>query len=161
MYHDAMKIAPGAVVAFDFTLSDDDGEVIDQGEMVYLDGHEQILPGLERALAGREPGEKVEVTLAPAEAYGESQDLEDIRVPRGELPAELDLEPGAELQAHAPDGTVDTFWVVAVEPGWVTLTREHPLAGITLHFDVTVTRVRSATPAELEHGHAHEGEPHP
>jgi FKBP-type peptidyl-prolyl cis-trans isomerase SlyD len=160
-----MRIGPGSVVTFDFTLKDGDGIVIDEGAgdeaMIYLHGHEQIFPGLEKALEGKAAGDKLAVTLPPAEAYGERSEQEEVRVPRGELPEDIDLEVGAELEAHGPDGETDTFWVVEVENGWVVLTRDHPLSGVTLCFDVHVTEVRSATSDELQHGHAHAaGRPH-
>jgi FKBP-type peptidyl-prolyl cis-trans isomerase SlyD len=154
-----MKIVADSVVAFDYHLYDELGELIDEGAgedaMVYLHGHEQMLPGLERALEGKSAGERLEVTIPPEDAYGERTEQEEVRIPRGELPADIELEPGAELAAEGPDGQSETFWVVAVENGWVVLTRDHPLSGLTLRFDVTVREVRAATPAELHHGHAH------
>jgi FKBP-type peptidyl-prolyl cis-trans isomerase SlyD len=161
-----MKIVADSVVAFDYALYDELGELIDQGEgddaMVYLHGHDQMLPGLERALEGKSAGERIEVTIPPEDAYGVRTEQDELKIPRGELPADIELEPGAELAAEGADGESETFWVVAVENGWVTLTKDHPLSGLTLRFDVTVREVRAATPAELHHGHAHgaHGEDH-
>lgn len=159
-----MKIAPDVVVAFDYVLTDDAGTVIDRGSgdeaMTYLHGHSQILPGLERALDGKSVGDELKIVLAPADGYGEKGEQDEIKAPRSEFPEDMDLEPGAELQGEGDDGTADTFWVVEVDDEWVTLTSDHPLAGITLHFDVKVRDLRAATADELEHGHAHDGDEH-
>lgn len=160
-----MKIAKDTVVAFDFTMTDEEGSVIDEGAgddgMTYLHGQGQIPPGLERALEGHDVGDKLEVTVPPADAFGERSDAAELKVPRGELPADMPIEPGAELAAESDDGEQTTFWVVDVENGWVTLTRDHPLSGMTVRFNVTVTGVRAATADEIDHGHAHgEGDEH-
>src|SRR5262245_34502912 len=156
-----MQIAPGAVVVFDYTLTDSDDNLIDSGRgpsaMAYIHGQGQLVPGLEKALAGKSAGDRVQTVVPPEEAYGTDKEQDEIRVPRSDLPDDLELEPGAELLGTDEEGESDTFWVVAVEGEEVVLTRTHPLAGLTLKFDVTVTKVRPATEEELEHGHAHEG----
>jgi len=156
-----MQIAPGAVVVFDYKLTDSDDNLIDSGRgpsaMAYIHGHGQLVPGLEKALAGKSAGDRVQAVVPPEEAYGADREQDEIRVPRSDLPDDLELEPGAELLGTDEEGESDTFWVVAVEGEEVVLTRTHPLAGLTLKFDVTVTKVRPATEEELEHGHAHEG----
>jgi FKBP-type peptidyl-prolyl cis-trans isomerase SlyD len=157
-----MQIAAGTVVVFDYTLTDSDDNLIDSGRgpsgMAYIHGQGQIVPGLEKALDGKIAGDRVQAVIPPEEAYGPDEEQEEIRVPRGDLPDDLELEPGAELQGTDEEGESDTFWVVAVEGDEVVLTRTHPLAGVTLKFDVRITKVRAATEEELEHGHAHEGE---
>ena len=161
LHHPPMQIEPGAVVVFDYVLTDTDDNPIDSGSgpsaMAYIHGHGQIVPGLEKALAGKGEGDRVLAVVPPEEGYGPDEDQEEIRVPRSDLPPDLDLEPGAELVGTDEEGESDTFWVVEVEGDEVVLTRTHPLAGVTLKFDVTVTKVRPATEEELEHGHAHEG----
>ena len=156
-----MQIARDTVVVFDYVMTDEDGVVIDSGKgpsaMAYIHGEGQMMPGLEKALEGKQEGDRVQATVPPEEGYGPEEDQEEIRVPRSDLPADLELEPGAELEGTDEDGESDTFWVVALEGDEVVLTRSHPLAGMTLKFDVTVTKVRAATAEELEHGHAHEG----
>ena len=156
-----MQIARDAVVVFDYVMTDEDGVVIDSGKgpsaMAYIHGQGQMMPGLERALEGKTEGDRVEATVPPEEAYGVDEEQEEVRVPRADLPADLELEPGAELEGTDEDGESDTFWVVAVEGDEVVMTRTHPLAGMTLKFDLTITKVRAATADELEHGHAHEG----
>jgi len=159
-----MQIAAGAVVVFDYVLTDSDDHPIDSGSgpsgMAYIHGQGQIVPGLEKALDGKSVGDRVQAVLSPEEGYGPEEEQDEVRVPRADLPPDLELEAGAELVGTDDEGESDTFWVVEVEGDEVVLTRTHPLAGVTLKFDVTVTKVRAATEEELEHGHAHEGEDH-
>jgi FKBP-type peptidyl-prolyl cis-trans isomerase SlyD len=156
-----MRVSRDCVVIFDYELRDDAGQLIDRGSgpgaMAYIHGHDMLVPGLEKELEGKDAGDHLLVRVPPSEGYGEEQDQEEIRVPRGDLPADLELEPGAELEGTDEKGQSETFWVVAVEDAEVVLTRTHPLAGVTLCFDVTIRGVRAATAEELEHGHPHEG----
>jgi FKBP-type peptidyl-prolyl cis-trans isomerase SlyD len=153
-----MKIGANAVVAIDYTLTDDGGEVLETSEgdapLVYLHGHKQIVPGLEAALDGKGAGDALQVVVPPAEGYGEKT-TEVVRVPRDQLPEDAEPEVGMELEEERPDGTTTTLWVVGVEKDAVLLTTDHPLAGVTLHFDITVREVRAATREELDHGHVH------
>lgn len=153
-----MKIASNAVVAFDYTLTDDEGRVLDSsdgtGPLTYLHGQGQIVPGLENALEGRSIGERFSVVVQPSEGYGERNANHVLRVPREELP-EGEPEVGMELEAVGPNGEVATLWVVGVEDDEVLLSTDHPLAGVTLHFDVTVRSVREASAEEIAHGHVH------
>jgi FKBP-type peptidyl-prolyl cis-trans isomerase SlyD len=157
-----MQIASGAVVVFDYVLTDTDDHLIDSGTgpsgMAYIHGQGQIVPGLEKALEGKSVGDHLVAVIPPEDGYGVDEEQEEIRVPRGDLPDDMDLEPGAELVGTDEEGESDTFWVIDVEGEEVVLTRTHPLAGVTLKFDVKITMVREASPEELEHGHAHEGD---
>ncbi len=60
-----------------------------------------------------------------------------------------------QFHAEAPDGSPLTLWISAVEGDQVLVDANHPLAGVTLHFDIEVTGIRSATEDELAHGHPH------
>lgn len=154
-----MKIAHNCVVAFDYTLTNETGEVLDKSEpgepLVYLHGHEQIVPGLEAALAGKAAGERVVAVVMPLDGYGEKSGEPDMRVPLSALPQDVQLEVGMVLDAQSPDGDQVSLWVIEVTSEHVVVTPDHPLAGTTLHFDVTVKTVREATKDELSHGHAH------
>ncbi len=156
-----MKISQDTVVALDFTLTDDSGEIIDSSEgeaLSYLHGHGELVVGLERALSGRAVGDKIEVTVSPEEGYGEVTDGLRISVERSELPDDLDPEVGMELSCDGPDEEPVTMWVVEVADDYVHLDGNHPLAGQTLHFKVEVVSIRPATDTELDHGHVHEGD---
>jgi FKBP-type peptidyl-prolyl cis-trans isomerase SlyD len=153
-----MKIAQDAVVAFDYTLKDEEGTVLDEsaGEpLVYLHGHDMIVPGLESALLGKVVGEQVLAVIAPADGYGERTEDGTMRVERSRLPDDFDAEPGMPIEAAAPDGTSLTLWIIGADEQAVFVSTDHPLAGVTLHFDVTIREVRAATPDELSHGHVH------
>jgi FKBP-type peptidyl-prolyl cis-trans isomerase SlyD len=160
-----MKITKDSVVSIDFRLHLGDGEAVDESEpgepLVYLQGHEEIVPGLEKALEGKSKGDTLQVTVTPDEGYGayDPDGLEE--VPRSEFPEGLELQAGGILSATDPDGDEVDFFIKEVKGDTVLVDFNHPLAGKTLHFDVTVRDVRSATAEELEHGHAHApGEEH-
>ncbi len=153
-----MQVASEKVVTFDFTLTGSQGEVIDQshgGQFAYLHGSQNIIPGLENALDGKEPGEQINVTLEPADAYGERDERLMQNVPRDAFPEEAELNVGERFQAQGPDGNPIPITVSEVGEEEVTVDANHPLAGETLNFDVKVVDVRDATEQELEHGHPH------
>ncbi|MGE5240721.1 MAG: FKBP-type peptidyl-prolyl cis-trans isomerase [Bacteroidota bacterium] len=153
-----MKAAPGMVVSMHYTLTDDSGDVLDSsrgGEpFSYLHGHNNIIPGLEKALEGTEAGFKSKVTVAPTEGYGEKNAEAVFEAPREHFPPDMKLEIGARVYADGPNGPITLTVVKLTETGAV-LDANHPLAGKTLHFDVEITTVRSATAEELAHGHVH------
>ncbi len=154
-----MKIAHNAVVSLDYTLTDDDGKVIDQSDesepLEYLHGHGQIVPGLERALEGQDDGQSLEVSVAPADGYGVRDEKKKMTIPRADLPSDLVPEVGMHLSGEGQDGNLVPLWIVDVQADHVALDGNHPLAGQTLHFQIHVRAVRQATSEELSHGHAH------
>lgn len=156
---DSAPIADGMVVTIHYTLTGDDGSVIDSssgGEpLEYLHGHGNIVPGLERVLAGKRAGDALRVSVAPRDGYGEHDPRGRGKVPRNSFPDDMELEPGMQFAGEGPNGEQHVVWIAAVEGDHVVIDQNHPLAGQTLHFDVTVATVRSATKDELAHGHAH------
>lgn len=153
-----MQIARDSVVTFDYTLKDDKGQLIDSSEdgpMVYLHGYGQIVPGLEQALVGKQAGVQMQIVVEPGDGYGEPGGDRPIRVARKDLPPGLEPEEGMGLTSVTPQGQEITLWVVGVEEQAVFLSLDHPLAGVQLHFDITVRDVRAATEEELAHGHVH------
>ena len=153
-----MQVAKNKVVSIHYTLKDDAGEVIDSSEghepMLYLHGFENIVPGLEAALEGKQAGENVQVSISPVEGYGERDDSMQQVVPREAFQGVDNLEAGMQFRAETEDGH-HIVTVTAVEGDEVTVDGNHPLAGETLNFDVTIVEVRDATPEELEHGQVH------
>jgi len=153
-----MTITRDSVVTIHYTLKDDQGAVIDSsasGEpLAYLHGHGNIVPGLERELTGRNAGDKLSVSVGPAEGYGE-YDKELVQsVPRRALRGIKDVQPGMHLHAQTEAGT-RTVTVTRVQGDMVTLDANHPLAGKNLNFDIQIEDVRQATAEELSHGHVH------
>jgi FKBP-type peptidyl-prolyl cis-trans isomerase SlyD len=153
-----MSIAQDQVVSINYTLTDESGEVIDSsapGEpLTYLHGHGNLIAGLERELAGKRAGDKLQVTITPGDGYGEYDSQLVQRVPRRALKGIANVRVGMQLQAQTEQG-VRAVIVTAVTGDMVTLDGNHPLAGKTLNFQVEVAGVRAATAEELAHGHVH------
>ena len=152
------KIAANKVVTISYTLRDDDGEIIDSSDegtpLVYLHGASNIVPGLEEELEGAGPGDSIEASIPPEKGYGprigESQE-----VPRKLFPAEAELVAGMQVVAHDDEGRQIPFFITGIGEETVTVDPNHPLAGETLHFDVTIEALRDATEEEVAHGHPH------
>jgi FKBP-type peptidyl-prolyl cis-trans isomerase SlyD len=153
-----MQVATDTVVTIHYTLKDDSGAVIDSssgGEpLAYIQGHGNLVPGLEKALEGKEDGAQVAVTLAPADGYGSRDAALVRRVPRRSLQGSGEIRQGMQFQARTEEG-MRLFTVTGVVGDMVTLDGNHPLADRTLHFEVQVVSVRAASAEELEHGHVH------
>ena len=149
-----MPIATNDVVTIHYTLRDDADKVIDSssgGEpLAYLHGHGNIIPGLERELAGKSVGERLTVRVPAAEGYGEYDRALVQKVPRRALKGIANLKFGMRQQAGHQAVTV-----THIAGDMVTLDGNHPLAGQNLHFDVEIAAVRPATEEELAHGHVH------
>ena len=153
-----MKIAKDKVVALDYTLRNDGGETIDSssgGEpLAYIHGNGSILPALEAALEGREPGEKFDLRLAAKDGYGERQaELVQV-VQRKSLATIGKIKVGTQFHAQVPGGA-RVMTITAVDKDDITIDGNHPLAGVDLNFKVEVVEVRDASPDELAHGHVH------
>ena len=153
-----MTIEQGKVVQIDYTLKNSDGEVLDTSEgrepLPYLHGAGNIIPGLEAALDGKSSGDQVNAVIEPEKAYGLRDENQIGKVARSDLEGVGDISVGIQLQAQTPEGPRIVV-VTDMDDESVTIDANHPLAGETLHFDVTVGDVRDATPEELEHGHPH------
>jgi FKBP-type peptidyl-prolyl cis-trans isomerase SlyD len=153
-----MSIAQDQVVSIHYTLRNDAGDVLDSsavGEpLTYLHGHGNLIPGLERELAGKSTGDKLSVKVAPADAYGEYDKALVQRVPRRALKGVPDVRVGMRLQAQTEHGP-RAVTVTQLTGDLVTLDGNHPLAGQSLNFEVEVGEVRAASAEELEHGHVH------
>lgn len=153
-----MEITADRVVTIHYTLKGDDGAILDTsvgGEpLAYIQGHGNLVSGLEKALEGKPEGSTLAVDVAPAEGYGVRDESLIQRVPRRSLQGAGAIKTGMQFQARTEDG-MRLFTVAAIIGDMVTLDGNHPLADQTLHFDVQVVGVREATTEELEHGHVH------
>jgi FKBP-type peptidyl-prolyl cis-trans isomerase SlyD len=152
-----MQVSSGAVVSITYTLTDDEGVIIDSNvgrpALVYLHGHDNIIPGLEKGLEGAAPGDKRKVDVLPEDAYGDVDEERIFELAKEEFPAEMPLEEGMQFCAETASGEM-AITVTEVRDDTVVVDSNHPLAGITLHFDVEITDVRAATEEELELGQA-------
>ena len=158
-----MQISADKVVSIDYTLTDSNGTVIDssegRGPLAYLQGHGNIIPGLESALEGKAAGDELQVTVAPADGYGERDDSLTQAVPRQMFENADDIQVGMQFQTASEHG-MHIVTVTSVDSENVTVDANHPLAGQTLNFDVKVVEVRNASPEEVAHGHVHGPEGH-
>jgi len=153
-----MQISQQTVVAIDYTLTDDQGTVLDTSEgrepLYFLQGVGQIVSGLEEALEGKTAGEQFSVAIPPEKGYGLRNDSLIQQVPRDRFPAEADIEKGMQFRASSPEGPM-MVTVTDVSLDFVMVDGNHPLAGQILNFAVDIIEVREATATELDHGHVH------
>ncbi len=156
-----MRIAKNTVVAIDYTLTDDEGRTVDSSEgrepLSYLHGSGGIIPGLERELEGKAVGDQLQVTVAPADAYGERNESLRQKLPRDQFGGIAELSVGMQFRVDSDNGPM-VITIVEVAEEVVTIDANHPLAGVNLNFDVTVREIRDATADEIEHGHIHDSD---
>jgi len=159
MSADKLVIKDDVVVSVEYTLHLDDGQQIDSsaghGPLEYLQGHGQIIPGLEQEMVGMAVGDSKDVMVAPADAYGEINPDANQVVPKNAFPQDMELEEGMGMHVQDEQGHVMEAFVAELRDDEVVLDFNHPLAGETLHFHVDVVSLRPATSEEVSHGHAH------
>ncbi len=152
-------IADGHVVTLHYRLTLDDGSIADQSfggdPLVYLHGARNIVPGLERQLAGKKIGDKLEVDVAAKDGYGEYDPAADQSVAKSQFPPNVEIKVGMAFQTSTRNGQPMTVWVRGLKDDQVTISSNHPMAGQQLHFTIEVLDVRRATADEKKHGHAH------
>lgn len=153
-----MLISLHKVVHLHYTLTNEEGDVLDSSRgdepLAYIHGMGNIISGLEEALTGRRVGDRFQVSVPPEEAYGVRDDELVQIVPKSSFEGVKEVLPGMQFRAESADG-LQLVTVLDVAGDSVTLDGNHPMAGMTLNFDVEVTEIRDATQAELEHGHVH------
>ena len=154
-----MQIAKNKAVSIQYTLTNEQGEVIDSSvgsaPLEYLQGAQNIIVGLENALEGKAKGDELEVSIEPEDAYGEYSPELIATLSRSMFEGVDTLEVGMQFHASAPDGGMQIVTVRDVEGDEVTVDGNHPLAGQVLNFKVKVMDVRDATADEIQHGHIH------
>ncbi len=155
-----MQVAKNAVVTIDYTLKNPDGHVIDSTSnenrqpLPYIHGTGGLIPGLEKALDGKNPGDALSVIVPPEEAYGPRDEKLINSVPKTAFGNNA-IVVGAQFRTQDKQGHQHVVTIAKIDADTVTIDANHPLAGITLHFEVTIKDVREATPDELAHGHVH------
>jgi len=153
-----MQIESNAVVTLHYTLTDNDGEVIDQsddGSFLYLHGAMNIILGLENALAGKAAGDELAVKVSPEEGYGVKDPERIQEVPKDMFDSSEDIQAGVQFHAQGPDGNAVVVTVVEVKDDVVVIDGNHALAGVELNFAVKIIDVRKASEEEISHGHVH------
>lgn len=153
-----MNIERHHVVTFHYTLFNAEQTVLESSKdstpSTYLHGANNILPALEKHLAGKAPGDTVNVTLSAQEAYGERDPARQQRVPVKHLRFKGKLTPGQVVQVNTDRGPRPAT-VIKAGKFSVDLDTNHPLAGQALTFDIEIIDVRAAEPEEIAHGHVH------
>ena len=152
-----MKIEKDRVVRFHYTVSEAGQEPLETSEgrepLAILIGHGNIIPGLEKAMEGRTAGDKFDVDVVAAEAYGERREGLTQRVPKKHFQGAR-LEPG--MQAVLPTNFGPrAVTIEKVGMSVVDVDLNHPMAGKDLHFAIELVEVREASAEEIEHGHVH------
>jgi FKBP-type peptidyl-prolyl cis-trans isomerase SlyD len=155
-----MKIENNKAVTLNYTLKDDKDEMLDQSNnasFIYLHGFQNIIPGLESALTGRTKEDKFDLVIKPEDAYGEynpkiTQVVDRSMFDSGESG---ELQVGMQFQSQSEDGAMMIITISEINGDDITIDGNHPLAGITLHYNVHVVDVRDATEDEMSHGHIH------
>lgn len=152
-----MLVSKNKVVSFYYTVKDDKGTILDQTEQdvpfTYIHGNNQIIPGLEKQMEGKNVNDHFSVHVDAAEAYGEYDNSLILKVNRSYFGSEP-LEKGLQLQIQSQDG-IHIVKILDFDDKEVTLDANHPLAGINLDFDIEIKEIRDATDEELVHGHVH------
>ncbi|OFC69531.1 FKBP-type peptidyl-prolyl cis-trans isomerase [Alteromonas confluentis] len=151
-----MTITTDSVVTLHYTVSTDGTELdssVGKNPLVVLMGRRFLIEGLEDELVGKTAGDKFSTTVEPEKAYGQRMDELVQSVPKNMFEG-MEVEPGMSFRASSEGGEQSVI-VIEVNDDHVVVDGNHPLAGITLQFDVEVVEVREATPEELDHGHVH------
>ena len=153
-----MQIKDNCVVAMHYTLTNDQGQVLDSSEgrepLKFLQGAHNIIIGLEKAMDGKQVGDSFEVSIEPEEAYGVRHEQMIQKVPKSAFQGVDNIEVGMSFQAQTEHGPVPVK-ITEVTGDVVTVDGNHELAGERLHFKVSIEEVREATKEEMEHNHAH------
>ncbi len=153
-----MAIENKKVVSFHYTLTNQQGDQLESSHegqpMSYLHGSRNIIPGLEKAMAGKDVGDEFEVTVEPAEAYGERVETKVQRISAKLFRHPGRLEPGQAVSIQTKQGPVQAI-IAKVGRFNIDVDLNHPLAGQALTFNVEVTDIREATEEEISHGHVH------
>lgn len=153
-----MQVADNLAVSIHYTLTNDEGEVIDTSEgdeaLAYLHGYGNIISGLESALTGKAVGDKFKVRIDAEDAYGEIED-DRVQIVSIEMFEGVDeLEVGMQFHADVTSGP-GVITIINIDGDDITIDGNHPLAGVPLTFDVEVVDIRPATAEEISHGHIH------
>lgn len=158
-----MQVAANKVITMDYVLTDPEGTVIDEsseGNFAYLHGFSNIIPGLEVELEGKAVGDELTVVVPPEKGYGERTPEMIQTLNRDQFNPEDPVEVGMQFHASGPDGQMIVVTIADVDGDDVTIDGNHPLAGITLSFNVKIIDVRDASEEEISHGHVHGPEGH-
>ncbi|GGI76698.1 FKBP-type peptidyl-prolyl cis-trans isomerase [Shewanella gelidii] len=153
-----MKAQDNSVVLFNYTLRDEQGEVLETNQgsdpIAYLHGNDNMMPGVEEAISGRAAGERFSATLPATKTYGERIEDCEKRVSMKHLQGAKTWKAGMTALVNTDQGQRQVT-VLKVGKFMATVDINHPLSGRELTFDIEIVEVRAATDEEIAHGHAH------
>ncbi|MBU0475156.1 MAG: peptidylprolyl isomerase [Bacteroidetes bacterium] len=153
-----MTIQNDKVVLIDYTLNNDNGDILDSSvgrePLAYIQGHQNIIPGLEKEMLGKKVGDKFKAVIQPEEGYGKFNPALLQDVPRSAFQGVDEIAVGMQFQAQLEDGPI-IMAVKNIDGDTITIDGNHPLADQVLTFDVEVVEIRDASEEELAHGHVH------
>jgi FKBP-type peptidyl-prolyl cis-trans isomerase SlyD len=151
-----LQVADNIVVSMDYNLTVDD-EIIDSTEEMapiqFIQGHGNIIPGLEKELVGLKIGDTKQILVQPAEAYGEFDEKAFTDVSKDQFPPDFEIRLGGEIRVRTVSGQFISAIIHSMDDENVKLNLNHPLAGKQLLFDAKIVDLREATEDELRHGH--------
>ena len=154
-----MQSAEHTIVRFHYDLADEAGQPIESSRerepMAILYGAGNVIPGIEKAIEGRRAGERLQVTVPPAEGYGERREGLTQRVPKKFFNEARKLRPGDSTVLGSNQGP-RVVTVLKIGETVIDVDLNHPMAGRTLCFDIEIIEAREASAEEIAHGHAHE-----
>lgn len=143
------------VYIVDYWLKNSDGVVVDTSEggepMVFIEDGKNVVPGMLKAVEGRNEGDKLEVVIPPELAYGRHDSALISQVPLSVFEGVDQVVKGMKFQTNGGDDA-QVVQVVDVTKDQVSIDANHPLAGIALNFEIEIIKIRSATPSEIESG---------
>jgi len=153
-----MNIQNDSVVLMHYTLTNENGDIIDTSDgrepLAYIQGHQNIIPGLEKEMVGKKVGDKFKAVVQPEEGYGVSNPALVQVLDRSVFQGVDEIEVGMQFQAQLEDGPI-IMSVTNVDGNNITIDGNHALADQVLTFDVEVVEIRNASDEELAHGHVH------
>lgn len=148
-------VGPGTRVTLSYTIRDEDGDVVEatppDEPLTYIHGFGQVLPALEQHIEGLYPGGQRSFQLPPKDGYGEHDPDGLFQVPRSEFPDPEHIPLDEEFTVEGPDGEETVLRVVEyMDDDHILVDSNHPLAGVTLSFEVSIEKVEAASEEELE-----------
>lgn len=153
-----MQVKKNTVVTIDYTLKDDEGNILDTSKgrrpLKYLHGNGNLIPGLENALEGKEKGTSFQVVVKPEDGYGFFNENLVQELSKDLFEDSENLQVGMQFQAQTEQGSY-ILTIIEVKADSVVVDGNHPLAGKNLNFDIDIIDIREATQEEIAHGHAH------
>lgn len=153
-----MNIQNDSVVLMHYILTNENGDIIDTSDgrepLAYIQGHQNIIPGLEKEMLGKKVGDKFKAVVQPEEGYGASKPALVQVLDRSFFQGVDEIEVGMQFQAQLEDGPI-IMSVTDVDGDNITIDGNHALADQVLTFDVEVVEIRNASAEELAHGHVH------